>query len=369
MLKRSVTQTKGWTWAASSSVEEDIIKDGYITHIDFIVELTPAVALTGANQPDGPFRLIQNFSIKGGTQTYFSLPAEQGGRLWHYMMRQLMGHIGHGTGGITAPNLTNQPVLFRYHPGSRPKNADGSTNFFDMTAFVPAIEESSLTGTWLTTQAADITDDTNDISSAAMRATIYMVQGEPHEILSEMMAQGVPMDPSTGRPVLMTPAPTAEVFAHTAAKADYSEERDLPTGGFLRGIGFLCQDAVATATTNGPFRASDETTQIAIKMPGIGAKLIETDTEPLWCGQPSGSYLEVDDAALDGGQFAPNGVFYLPLKDRGISPIGREYGINLMGARTGDWKLGLTISTYTSGDDTLIWYDRLIPYTGSALRV
>ena len=360
MIKRSITQTKSWTWAASSNVEEDIIKDGYITHIDFVVELTPAVALTGANQPDGPFRVIENFSIKGGSQTYFTLPAEQGGRLWHYMARSMFGHVGHGTGAITNPNLTQQPILFRFHPGSRPKLSDGSVNYFDLSAFIPAIEESSLTGTWATTQAADVIDDTNDISSAVMKATIYMVQGDPEEIRAEMAAQGVL--------ALMTPSPTAEKFPHTATKADFSEERDLPTGGYLRGIGFLMQDAVATATTNGPFRGPDEVTGIAIKMPGIGAKLVEVDTEALWTAQPAGSYLEVDDAALDGGIHCPGGVFYLPLKDRGITALGREYGLNLMGARTGDWKLGLTISTYASGDDSLIWYDRLIPYTGTALR-
>lgn len=365
MIKRSVTQTNTWTWSASTDVEQDIIRDGYITHIDFVIELTPAAALTGANQPDGPFRMVQNFQIKGGSQTYFTLPAEQGGRLWHYMMRKLMGHIGHGVGAITAPNLTQQPFLLRYHPGSRPLNPDGSVNYFDMTAFIPAIEESSLTGTWTTTQAADVIDDTNDITSAVMKATIYMVQGSAAEIMAEIRAQGVQ--------ALMTTAPTAERFAHTATASAYSEERDIPTGGYLRGIGFLMQDAVATATTNGPFRGPDEVTAIAVLMPGIGAKLVEVDTEALYTAQPSGSYLMVDDnvsgtAAYTGGQFAPDGVFYLPLKDRGISPLSKEYGINLLGARTGDWKLGLTISTYASGDDSLIFYDRLIPYMGTALR-
>jgi hypothetical protein len=362
MIKRSVTQTDSWTWSASTNVEQDILKDGYITHIDFVVEITPSATLTGANQPDGLFRIIDNFTIKGGSQTYFTLPAEQGGRLWHYMARKLFGHIGHGSGAVAAPTLTNIPVLFRWHPGSRPLLPDGSVNFFDLTAFIPAIEESSLTGTWATT-ANTVLDDIVTISSATMKATVYMVQGEPEEIIREMMMQGVPID-LTGRPALMTPAPTAEVFSTTATKSDYSEERDIPTGGYLRGIGFLAQDATATR----PVRAPDELTEIAVKMPGIGARLVEVDCEPLWAGQPSGSNLEADDGAADFQQHAPEGVFYLPLKDRGVSALSREYGINLIPARTGDWKLGMTISTYASGDDILIYYDRLIPYTGKALR-
>lgn len=363
MIKRSVTQTNTWTWGASSNVEQDLLKDGIITHIDFTVRITPSATLAAANQPDAPFRVIDNFSIRGGSQTYFTLPSEQGGRLWHYMMRQLMKHLGHGDAGVTAPDLTYQPVMFRFHPGSRPLNPDGSVNFFDMTAFIPAIEESSLKGTWLTT-ANTVLDDVVTISSAVMTATIYMIQGTPEEIMEEMAAQRVPIDPATGKPALLTPAPTAEVYPTTAAKSAYSLEHDVPTGCYLRGIGLLAQDATATR----PLRSSDELTQVAIVMPAIGAKLVEQDFETLWLGQQHGTYLTADDAVSAGAVHAANGVAYLPLKDRGKSPMSREYGLNLLGTRTGDWKLGMTVATYASGDDILIYYDRLIPYSGSFLK-
>lgn len=363
MLKRSVTQTKQWTWASATNVQEDLLRDGIITHIDFVLEITPSATLAGANQPDGPFRLIDNFTIKGGSHTYFTLPAEQGGRVWHYVMRKLMKHMGHGTAGITAPNLLQEPIVFRFHPGSRPLLPDGSVNFFDLTALIPALEESSLVGTWLTT-ANNVMDDVVTLTSAVMKATIYMLQGDPDEILAEMIAQGVPLDPTTGKPALLIPASEAEVFPTTATKSDYTEERNLPTGGFLRGIGILAQDATATR----PLRASDVLTGIAVKMPKLSTRLVEQDFESLWTDQPSGSYLEADDAAIDGGQHVPNGVAYLPLRDRGISAMGREYGINMEGAGTGDWKIGMTIGTYASGDDVLLWYDKLVRYTGHWLK-
>ncbi len=363
MIKRSVTQTKTWTWAASSSVEQDILKDGIITHIDFVAEITPSATLAAANQPDGIFRIIDGFNIQGGSQRYFTLPTEQGGRLWHYVGRQLFKHLGHGTGGITAPNKTFTPVMFRFHPGSRPLLANGQVNFFDLSAFVPGIEESSLKATWITT-ANTAMDDTVTISSGAMHATIYMVQGTPAEIFQEMRAQGIPIDPSTGRPALMTPAPTAEVFPTTATKSDYSEERDIPTGGFLRGISILMQDATATR----PLRGPDEITGIAIKMPGIGSRLVEVDCEALYLGQQHGTLLTADDAVSFGAVHVADGVFYLPLNDRGLNPLTKEYGLNLLGARNGDWKLGMTVATYAAGDDVLIQYDRLIPYNGVFLK-
>mgnify|MGYP001603257576 CR=1 FL=1 len=183
MLKRTVTQTKSWTWGSATSVEEDILKDGYITHIDFSLEITPSATLAGASQPDGPFRPINNFTIKGGSQTYFQLPAEQGGRLWHYMNRLLYKWIGHGTAGIANPNLTFQPILFSYHPGSRPIEPHTVLpNYFDLSAFIPGIEETSLSGKWETT-ANDVLDDTVTLSSAVLKATIYLVMGDPEEII------------------------------------------------------------------------------------------------------------------------------------------------------------------------------------------
>ena len=366
MLKRSVTQTKTWTWGSATSVEQDILKDGYITHIDFSLEITPSATLAGAVQPDGPFRLINNFSIRGGSQMYFQLPAEQGGRLWHYMNRLMYRWLGHGGGVIAGggPNLTMQPVLFSFHPGSRPIDPyTGLPNYFDLSAFIPGIEESSLTGKWETT-ANDVMDDTVTLTSAVLKATVYMVQGDPEEIIQEMLAQGVPMDPDTRLVALMTPSPDASVKATTATKSDYNEEFDIVTGGYLRGIGILAQDATATR----PLRAADIVTEIAIKMPGIGTRLIEMDCEPLWCSQPPGSYLIANDGAVGGMISVAEGVFYLPLANRGIGPISKIYGLDMSQARTGDWKLGLTIYTYASGDDVLIFYDRLIPYTGMALR-
>jgi hypothetical protein len=363
MIKRVVTQNRTLTWVASSSVEQDILRDGIITHIDAVVELTPSATLAAANQPDGPFRVVDNFSIKGGAATYFTLPAEQGGRLWHYMERERFKHLGHGSGGITAPNLTQQPIMFRIHPGSRPMNSDGSINYFDLTAFIPAIEESSLKALWLTT-ANSVMDDTVTLSSAVMKLTIYMIQGTPEEIYQEMLKQRVPVNPATGRPALMVPAPSAEVFPTTATKGDFSEERDLPAGCFLRSIGILTQDATATR----PLRASDEVTAIALKMPSIGSKLVEVDFEALWLAQQHGTFLTADDAVSTGAVHVANGVALIDLKKHGITDLGREYGINMINARNGDWKLGMTIGTYSSGDDVLLWYDRLIPYSGSYLK-
>ena len=52
---------------------------------------------------------------------------------------------GHGTGSVTAPFGTAYvPVNFVFHAGGRPKDMYGKDDPFDMSAFLPAHEESQL---------------------------------------------------------------------------------------------------------------------------------------------------------------------------------------------------------------------------------
>ena len=357
MRKRTITQTLTGTWAGDSpGIATDIDRTGYITRISAVAEVVPSATLAGANQPDGAWRIVQNLRIVGGEHTYMNLPADDaamGGTLLHYMNLLDGFGTGHSILTIVAPNRTYTPITFTLHPGSRPRDLYGRDNKFDLTAFIPALREGQLRAEWVTS-GNDVMDDTVTITSAVMRYTLHMVQGSPGEIREEMARQQVVLPP--GVPNGMVPAWTGEVFNHTAAAADYSVERDIPPGGFLKRICIAEQDTTATRS----LRAADEVTGIAVKLAEDGTDIFKAYTDFLTGNMPPGSsFLEAADAALDGGVHNAMGLYFVDLRPHAKS--NHDYGLDLRGQKTGAVKLGLTITAYAAGDDSLILYERYLP--------
>lgn len=356
------TQTETGTWAADSGgISTDLIKNGAITRIKATAEVTPSGGgLAGANQPNGLFRVVQNLRIAGGSHTYFTLPADDaamGGVLLHYLNQYDGFGLGHTDASVAAPSRTYSPVTFVYHCGSRPKDKYGRDNKFDLTAFIPSTLESRLTAVWVTS-GNDVMDDTITISSAVMRYTVSTVLGAEADLLQEMAHQEVMTPPGVKA---MIPAWTAEVFQHTATASDYSGERNVPTGGWLKRIVIVEQDDTATRSV----RAQDEVTGVAIKLAKDGSHLLRVFVDQMLASLPPGSVLEADDAALDFGVHAPEGIFIIDLRPHVsyASPAGRDYGLDLTryNIGSGDVKLGLTITNYTAGDDSLIVYENYLP--------
>lgn len=358
LKKLSYTQTNTIAWSGDAQQSTDIDRNGLITQIDVTVEVTPSATLAGANQPDGPFRVVQNLAVAGGSHTYFTLPADDrcgGGILLHYLNVADGFGLGHSTAGISAPNRTYMPINYVLHAGSRPMlPAMGRMvdNKFDLTAFIPAWLESQLRATW-TTSGNDVMDDVVTISSATMRFTLHVVQGSDADIRAEMVRQGVP---GSG----MVPAWSQEVFSHSATASDYATERDVPSGGFLKRIAIIEQDATATRAV----RAQDQVTGVAVKFPQQNETLVRVYVDHLTGHMPSGSFLEADDAALDGGQHNPAGIFIIDLRPYAKASMGELYGLDLNGVGTGAVKLGFSIATYASGDQSLILYERYHRYDG-----
>ena len=359
LRKRSITQTAFLTWSGDTTISADIDQVGHITQIDFTVEVTPSATLAGANQPDGLFRVIQNLAVKGGSHTYIDLPADDGcggGVLLHYLnAHDYPGKLFHHSGAITAPSRTYQPITYVVHSGTRPQKASGLENKFDLTGFIPASTESQLRLEW-TVSGNDVMDDTVTISSATGRVTLHYVTGSEEDIRNEMAAQGVL--------AAMCPAWRGQRHTHDSTYGNYSDEINIPTGAYLSRVSLLAQDATASRT----LRAMDEWTGVQVKL-NNDEILIQAFADAIAAKTSArGTFLMADDADDDFAGEAIYGFGVLDLKDHAVvhgpngNLLSKDWGVNLIGVPQGLPKLGLTVTTYTSGDDTLILWERHLPF-------
>lgn len=317
------------TWAASSDLQAlSLPREGLVTEIKIQADLTMSAALT-AVQPDGLFRTIQNMKIEGdGGRAFLGMSGEQMGRLM-----ALWTLYDYGTPMINIQSGTNGIVTFTFHPGSNPADP------FDMSAVIPARALSEFLAK-LTTTANTVVDDTTTISSGSYRYEVNHILGVP----------------ITGD--LMMPIGSSLTKSHSSNKSDFSEEIDVPTGNWLRRIFMLVQDETATR----PVRKDDEVTGVRLSVPGTGQVIMESTWEGLkassFQGRIAGYPYQVADA-ITGHMNLPSGLAVIDLRKfrgRGFHPV---YGMDLRNTQQGRVKLGLTIENYTSGDDSIIYWDQL----------
>ncbi|MDP2661292.1 MAG: hypothetical protein Q8R28_11255 [Dehalococcoidia bacterium] len=374
LRKRTIVQTDQAAWAADSpGIRTALERVGLITELQLQVEVTPSATLTGANQPDGLFRLINNLAIEGGGGGYVTLPGDdgcQGGTLLHYLGQRDGFGPGHRNGAIAAPDGVATPMVWTIHPGSRPKRYGGYFDPYDLSAFIPASMESQLNAIW-TTSGNDVMDDTVTITSAIMRFVISRVTGSEAEIAQEMQAQGVTLPPIAGI-TGMVPQWSQIVHANAAATTNIEAETvDITGGAFLKRVAMLLQDATATRT----LRATDEVTEVAHLVGSANEKLFHYTVEVELARLGLGTNLTANSGASEsaatekfGADFnghAPGGVFIHDYRPQTMSPWTRDYGLNLIGVKSGDHKYGFIIDIRAAGDDTLILMERLAPYFGS----
>lgn len=358
--KTELQQTASGAWVADSTIETELVDEGLITEINVTAEITPSATLAASNQPDALNRIIQGMQIVGGSHTYFVLPTDdgaQGGTL----LRALNGidgyGIGHGGGAVAAPHSTYTAINFVFHAGSRPRMANGARGQFDLTAFIPAGNESRLVARW-STSGADVLDDTVTIASAVMRYTISSVNGTEQELRTEMARQGVRLPPgATG----MIPAWSALNHTNGGVTTDFAAEtEDIVAGAYLRRISMLCQDATAIR----PARSSDEVVEFAIVSIRNNQTLLQVAGEISVAHGAMGTFLTANDAVSFGGVHNLDGVLYADFRGRGSTDLHDDYGWNLIGSGNGSFKLGLKIRTQAAGDRTLILFERVSPIDG-----
>ena len=120
-----------------------------------------------------------------------------------------------------------------------------------------------------------------------------------------------------------------------------------------------------------PRRKSDEVTGVKIKRPKAGDFILEQSIRELTQTMmarhgiraishdvgPIGAIATIRPAPGAALAVVPSGFVIIDLR-----PFGHPlYGLDLRGFQTGDYKLGLTIENYAAGDDTIIYWDQLLP--------
>lgn len=338
MIKTAKTLVETATWGASADKQIELPNSGAITRLIIHTEFTVTACLAAdTNATLAQWRPIQSLKIEGGGgKAYVGLVGDQMGRILHLLnVLDFPGKAfnrGMGTNTIFADYIL--------HFGSRPRDLYGRDNPYDLTAFIPAVDETNLKLTWTTTQAADVCDTAVDITAGTMTVSVFEVLGLPS-------MRG------------MVPVSSTEWYAHTANKSDLSAQFDIPTGAFLRRIVMLSQDDTAIGS-GGALQASDQLTKAGLLLPKENRRLIELSYDALTCLHgidmiPAMTAAGAVTKPIDARQ---EGFMVMDLRQIGH----KDYGLDLRAYQTGDVKLGLTIAAYAAGDDTLIWYDTLQPY-------
>lgn len=328
------------TWAASSDLTPiNLPREGLITEIGFSADITTA-ALTATAVADGMKRVIQNLKVQGdGGRTYLGLSGEQAARLLNFLNECEFGCALQDDNMPEVGDTALGRFNWVFHPGSNPKDP------FDMSVVIPARALSTLQ-ILLTTTANSVVDAAAAIASGTYRYWI-------NEVLEIPVPKGI-----------MTPLGSTLVKPHSANFSDYSWDIDVPGGAWLRRIIVLVQDDTATV----PDRADDELTGLKLKLPRKAMDQIElpiTDLKLMTAKRYGLSGYSMNAAlgavttrpGWEVDKVIPQGLFILDLRDY-FHPI---YGANLTNYQTGDVKLGLTIENYAAGDDTLIYWDQLMP--------
>ena len=328
------------TYSAGNDVQIDLPNEGIITQVDWELYLTANASCASALAVMGLYRAIQNMKIEGGGgKSYFSMTGTQMGMLLHWL--NMVDYPGKCWRDIVA---TSQYLCGRIHFGSRPHDVYGRENPFDLTAGIPAQDETNLKFTWSCAASDDTIDGTNTISSGTMRVQVSEVLGQP----------------TAG---LMIPVSSSESYDPGATKSDLSGERDVPTGNYVRRIAIMALDATA-GSSDGPLLSSDQMTEVGIKLPKENRRLIEVRSKQLELSQPLWDGMQVADTPNTQSPHNTTGGFYLLDLRQYDHP---DYGIDARRLNTGDLKLGMTIGDYSSAEKEHIWYDQIQMYAGKGI--
>lgn len=327
--------TNYFTWAASSDLTPiELPRDGLITEIRLRWKVIGTGTHVGARDHLEGFRpIVSSLEVKGdGGRSYFSMTAQESGRILG-----LLNCFDFQSSMVTYVDGDTEHITFVIHPGSNPRDP------FDMSAVIPAQDLAQLQLSMSTGAATAEIDASNAILTTSRGyITVFQLLDAPR--------------PYRG----MTPSSGTYVWPIDAAYSKLGKEIALPTGNWLRRMAILVQDE-----STPPVRKDDQVTEIGIKLPQERVKLLYMPWEDFkqlaatWYKVPS-----VVDNQVTNIEYAtpavPDGFGIIDFRAFAVQPKSRLYGIDARTFNPGDFKLGLTTATPTTGEDVIIWYDELI---------
>lgn len=338
----------GLTWAASSDVDKDLSNSGFLTALDIEVTTTMSGSETQLST-FAKWRMIQSMKIQGGSgKVYYNPSGTQMGVAMHLL--NLRDYPGRTWRELDAAASS---VKWRIQFSPRKRDVWGRDNPFDLTAAIPAMDETNLKLIWSTTANTAINNDTT-ISSATMYVTEYRV-------LPESAAQEAAI-----KRRLMVPISSSEAYDPGASKSNLSGERYVPTGKFVKRISILATDATAY-TSHGPLFNTDQVTEVGLYLAKSGVWIVNAvRAKNLALGVPLNDGYDVIDTPNTMSPWASPGFYVLDLGQHGGDSEfgeGKDFGLDTRGMGSQDVKLAMTID-YASAEKEQIFYEQFEPYAG-----
>ena len=332
------------TWAASTDKQIQLSNSGFITRLDLELYITLSATAASDLATHGIWRAIQGLRIQGGSgKVYFNMSGVQMGVLLHAL--NLHDFPGKTWREIQAQT---QSAAFRIHFGTRPRDVYGRDNPFDLTAAIPAMDETTINIIWSTTPNSAL-DDTITISSGTMYVTEHRVL-PANRAVEQAIKSG-----------LKIPISSSEAYDPSATKSNLSGIRYIPTGNWVKRIAIAAQDDTAVGSF-GPLFVGDQVTEVGLKSQPDNLQIINALRT---------KQLELNNSLVDGmavvntpnimSPWSSPGLYILDLREYGQS---REYGFNTRGYGANDLQLQLTIGAYASGETEQIWYEQYEDYRG-----
>ncbi len=328
-------------WSASGNPTLDLSKEGFLTELDVAVSVTSSASQASDAATFALWRAIQSLNIKGGGgKDYFNMSGVQMGVLMHYL--NLVDFPGKTWREIAA---TTHIVVWKIHFGSRPYDVFGRHNPFDLTAAIPAMDETNIKLTW-GCPANNVLDDTITLSSATMRVT-------EHRVLPQSFAEERAIKAG-----LFIPTSSCEAYDPGATKSALSGQRYAPTGNFLKRIAIAAQNDTAVGSF-GPLFVGDQVTELGVKLAKANTWIIDgIRTDKLQMSNPKFDGMEVVNTPNTQSPWAPAGFYNLDFRQYGH----QDYGLDTRGLGSNDVILAMTIGAYATGEVEQIFYEQYEKY-------
>ena len=329
------------TYSASNDVDKDLSNSGFLTALDLTMVLTMSATDTQLST-FGPWRAIQSLKIQGGSgKVYYNPSGTQMGVAMHLL--NLRDYPGRTWRNIAAAGATYK---WRIQFSPRTRDVFGRDNPFDLSAAIPAMDETNLKLIWSCPANTALNNDTT-ISTAPITVTEYRV-------LPESKAQEMAI-----KSRLMVPTSSTESYDPLATKSNLSGERYVPTGKFLKRISILATDATAY-TSHGPLFNVDQVTELGLYLAKSNVWIINAvPANNFLLGQPLVDGIDVIDTPNTMSPWASPGFYVLDLNQHDDP----DFGLDTRGMGSQDVKLGMTIGSYSSAEKEQIFYEMYERYS------
>ena len=305
------------TWASNTTTSISLPEDGYITHLDCIVKAYVTVGGTAAVKEDPFHRLVKSMRIKASGKTYADF---SDGRQWKfYSYPQYRGQLYEDVipGSLTAAAYyrCHMPLHLGVNPSDK----------YDPSVVIPGVklQDLKMEVSWGAT--TDIGADHATAFAAEMQIQVYQLNLAPSESEADIWPNG-----------LLSPRIEPVIYSSMAAYSNLGFSHNLPVGDTLYRVSILSLDS-------SDVRTDTNVTALGFKLP----KYRETPIDRAWYHQ-----LYHDRVLHDFHQPISDGYGKVVLGSGngvaffyGSEISGRDMGLDLTRAVTGDAQINATIGT------------------------